>query len=620
LGLVFGALVLPLALTACGSGSTTSGDDVRAQQARDFERLSLDYERVSGDYEGDLAFSESGQPPQAARLSVYKVFINDGVNPDGTTRVRPTLRARFYLTNIITTETDDLILSGDYNPVSGLLVLTSNSASGAASGPFLSLEGQAGRDAVDVKIARRGGQWGRFQGRLANRESTSTAGGSVAEERARRLRIFEQVQGLYVGELRSSGQAGLFRCVDLNLYVAEQVSAQGSVPILMAQFYFTRGARDRIGGRSMSVDWNSQTGEIAMREIAEPGRSSPPGSQVLSIQGRLQAGASGLDVRLVSSRGELGRVTTQLGAEPTSCASEREAGGVSHDVVAGLYEGRLVFPGTPAESPEAGRLSIYKVYVNEGTNPDGSLTLRPSLRGRFRLDNVITDTDDVQLVGDFDEFTGQLVLTSIGAGGTAAGPGDTRFLSIEGKIGQADLSLAVTRKGGLWGRFESRRVADTATSSAAGEQSEERQRRLRILNGIEGRYVGRISNIGQGLDFKCADFTLFVAEQMTQMGMMPALLGQFYFTRLADNQIGGRSLALDWNSQTGEVAMRETGGASGPNPVPGSQVFSAQGTLKSGQLNVTLTNFRGKIGDVEAKRNVEPALCRQERQSSRSSP
>jgi hypothetical protein len=115
-----------------------------------------------------------------------------------------------------------------------------------------------------------------------------------------------------------------FKCVDFTLSLQETPSALGSLPNLIAQFAYTRLAEDRIGERTLSIDYNGQTGEVSMREVAAP--TSPiPGSGILSVVGVLdrQAARPELLVQFSDSRGKVGDVRAAMGVEPAACQAER---------------------------------------------------------------------------------------------------------------------------------------------------------------------------------------------------------------------------------------------------------------------------------------------------------
>jgi hypothetical protein len=274
--------------TACSPGSAP-GDETRAQQARDAKALEDLYSSVQGTWDGELL--SPGLRPLAARLSVYIVYLQDGANPDGSARLRPTLRARFLPQDVVT-ETDQLTLAGDYDR-GGRLVMTSLS-SGAGSDVMLSLRGQASGEQMQVELARKGGVWGVFRARRTSVDSMAPGAGAQQELRERWLRIHRPMEGAYAGTVRAT--AGTDFPVEIALVIVERPSSTGvSTPELQAQYRrldFPSG----IGEWNLKVDYNAQTGEIAMRDSSSA-PSTIPGANVLSITGTWQQGLLRVEIR-----------------------------------------------------------------------------------------------------------------------------------------------------------------------------------------------------------------------------------------------------------------------------------------------------------------------------------
>ena len=289
---VVSLVLLSTAMSACSPGGAT-GDETRAQQSRDAKALEDLYGSVQGTWDGELV--NQGARPIPSRLSIYIVYVQDGANPDGSTRVRPTLRARFLPLDVVT-ETDQLVLSGDYDRT-GRLVMTSLSGS-SGSDVMLSLRGQAGGDQMQVELARKGGVWGIFQARRTSMDSVTPGAGTQQELRDRWLRIHRPIEGAYVGTVRAS--SGSDFPIEIAIVIVERPSSTGvSMPELQAQYRrldFPSG----IGEHSLKVDYNAQTGDIAMRDSGS-GSSTVPGANVLSISGTWIQGNLRAEIRNKSS-------------------------------------------------------------------------------------------------------------------------------------------------------------------------------------------------------------------------------------------------------------------------------------------------------------------------------
>jgi hypothetical protein len=467
------AFVLILGCQASGPS-----DDSRSQQIRDFDRLEAAYAPLKGVYEGKMSFPGTSLAPQPGQLVMYISYSQDGVNPDGTPKLRPSIRARFQLKQVVT-ETDLLAMVGDFNRLNGRLVMTSAGttadASGSSSGSvFINAEGKWESDSVSIDLSRRNGLWGHFEAKLTSREVVS----------------IEQTRDF----------------------------------------------------------------------------------------GKLEA---------------------------------------SYLPLKGIYEGKMVFPGTSLAA-QPGQLVMYISYSQDGVNPDGTPRLRPSIRARFQMNEVITETDLLTMVGDFNLLDGRLVLTSLGTTAETGGTSGSAsiFITGAGSWKSESVSLDLSRRNGLWGRFEAKLTSREVLSSEATYITRERARRTRILQKLAGKYVGIVTPpAGSSGDSFCVDLSLSLSEVITSQGSFPSLIAQYARTRLAASRIGQRSLNVEFDAQSGEVSMRDSGVSVGS--IPGSQIISfygsASGSGQRSQLRGTLSNNFGPLGSYQAQVGVEPDQCTEER-------
>lgn len=316
------AVLMLLFVVGCGVGENL-GDDARAQQARDAKALSDLYAAVVGRWTGILKNEMSGLQPTAAELTLYKIFVNDGSNPDGSQRLRPSLRGRFRPVDVVS-ETDDLTLIGDYDR-NGHLVLTSigaqggaggagGGASGAATEVLLSIEGGAIGNALNVQVARRGGIWGTFEAKRVSTDPSAPTAGDTTEQRNRRLRIFKQVEGQYQGILRTGD--GADRMVEISLIVNQAMTPDGVLMPTLTGFYRYLDVVPGTLDWALTVDYNSQTGDIFMRDTG--GVSTAPGGATLSLAGRVfeRAGKQVLDVAVRNKSRVVGSVQATRGQTP----------------------------------------------------------------------------------------------------------------------------------------------------------------------------------------------------------------------------------------------------------------------------------------------------------------
>jgi hypothetical protein len=276
-----------------------------------------------------------------------------------------------------------------------------------------------------------------------------------------------------------------------------------------------------------------------------------------------------------------------------------------YESLRGTYEGTLANAKSGLR-PTAGKLSLYIVPVKDdsGVNPDGTPKFRPTLRGRFRLNDAVSETDTLTLIGDYDERSGALQLTTVGSGGQSA---ESAMLSIRGSAVGGKVKLELVRRGGTWGYFDGSRTSQDASAPAAGEDTETRQRLLTVYQKVVGRYSGVVDSFdGERYEI---ELNLFVVERAAPSGqgqgssMMPALQAQYRRTDVTSG-IGEKSLVVEYNSLTGEIYMTadtgkaQTGG--GATAPAGSGTFSVTGDLINKVMTVTLSDRRGVFATVRA--------------------
>lgn len=311
-----GALLLGM-LTAC-SGGTNSGEDMRAQQAKDAKALEDLFSGVQGRWEGVVSNPSIGLEPFRAEMILYTYYVQDGANPDGSIRLRPALRGKFRPLDFVT-ETDLMTLTGYYDR-SGSLIMTGQAMSptGAATGSgagssgaaaadtlILSIRGTAAGGHVNLEVTRQGGVWGYFDASRVSTDASAPLAGEATEYRERFLRINGPIEGRYFGTLKAI--EGNDYKVEIDLVIIEQpLASGGSRPVLLAQ-YKRLDAPPGTLEWSLSVDYNSQTGDVIMRESALTGGSSVPGGMILSVSGKMKT-VSGKKVLAVDVRNKTARL------------------------------------------------------------------------------------------------------------------------------------------------------------------------------------------------------------------------------------------------------------------------------------------------------------------------
>lgn len=286
--LVTVALVVVGVLAACSNGGN-QGEDLRDQQARDAKALEALYSGVVGKWDGEMSNPGAGLKSMKGQLLVYTMYIADGSNPDGSVRLRPTLRGRFQPSDYIT-NTDFLVLSGDYNRDGRLVMASGTASTGAAAGgvavpsdAVLSIAGSAAADKMQVQISRKNGVWGNFIASRVTRVASAPAEGDAAEIRARYVRILGPIEGRYNGVLDAT--EGTDYVAELSMVLAEVPGY--AAPELVALYRRLEGGVMTIEWK-LAVDYDTQTGEVFMRNTSGVvGGGAGGGASMLSISGVL---------------------------------------------------------------------------------------------------------------------------------------------------------------------------------------------------------------------------------------------------------------------------------------------------------------------------------------------
>jgi hypothetical protein len=296
-----------LAIPGCGIGEGGT-DDLAAQQARDFEKLSASYHQIQGVYQGTLATGDPSYPRAPGTLSVYVVETDAGSNPDGSHRTPPVLKARFRLDKAAS-ETDNTILTGDYKKETGRLVLTSEAAgapgggipsSGSATpGSSLSLSGLvSGQALTGVEIMHNGGTWGVFEGKRVAGEVISPIGGDETADRNRLYAIFGVAEGRYAGVIRGDQPQG----VSLKLFVNQGSDLARPTVYLAGRMDFAGGVPGVAIIYLVATQFDALTGQIFLQQNPDPGGH-------FSLRGWIRNGHIEAEVR--SRDGKLGTLVGQ---------------------------------------------------------------------------------------------------------------------------------------------------------------------------------------------------------------------------------------------------------------------------------------------------------------------
>lgn len=289
------ALFLAIGLTGCADGSDTSSD-ARSIQARDAKALEDQYLSVQGKWEGTVTNPASGLQAFPGELTLYVFYVQDGVNPDFSAKLRPTLRGRFQPRDFVA-ETDVMQLEGDFDRTGRLVMAATKSLVGGDTKP-LALRGVISRGDASLEISRQGGVWGVFKATRTSTDASAPVAGEAVELRDRYLKVYRQIEGRYFGVLKTRNGN------DYNVEVAIVVFERPGfvLPTLLAQ-YKRLDAPPGTLEWSLEVDYISQTGDVFMRESTASGGSAVPGGRLLSVTGKFKTvqGVKAIDL-VVSDR------------------------------------------------------------------------------------------------------------------------------------------------------------------------------------------------------------------------------------------------------------------------------------------------------------------------------
>ncbi len=294
--------LLTVVLSGCADGSD-SGGDARSIQARDAKALEDQYLSVQGKWEGTVTNAASGLQAFSGELSLYVFYVQDGVNPDLSAKLRPTLRGRFQPRDFVA-ETDGMQLEGDFDRSGRLVMAASKSLVGGDVKP-LAIRGVISRGGASLEISRQGGVWGVFNATRTSSDASAPIAGERAELRDRYLKVYRQVEGRYFGVLKTRN--GDDYNIEIALVVFERPGM--AMPALLAQYRHIDAPAGTMEW-SLDVDYNSQTGEVFMRESAVVGGSPVPGRRLLSVTGQFKTiqGVKSLDATVSDRSSVLGTV------------------------------------------------------------------------------------------------------------------------------------------------------------------------------------------------------------------------------------------------------------------------------------------------------------------------
>lgn len=203
-----------------------------------FAKPSATLSKFVGTYEGSIINTDAVSRP--ALLSVYLVNVRDGVNPDGTIRIRPALMSRFQYR--------DVVLPTDYASMQGVA-----SADGqvkmASNDGAISMSGLIIGEQATVDVSTAGGLLGQFSGQRTSTNVNAPTGSDAIELRERMRAQLEALEGVYSGVVETASERVP---VQLSLVVQEGTSG---TPVLTA-LYRRLDMPAGIGDRALTITFD----------------------------------------------------------------------------------------------------------------------------------------------------------------------------------------------------------------------------------------------------------------------------------------------------------------------------------------------------------------------------
>jgi hypothetical protein len=263
----------------------------------------------------------------------------------------------------------------------------------------------------------------------------------------------------------------------------------------------------------------------------------------------------------------------------------------------GTYDGTLTLLSGEGVAPQAAQLFLSIADLDAGANPDGTRKTQPTLVGRFQLNDVVSDTDYIPLVGQYSSYTGSLQMSPVGSASSTTGINSNSIL-IGGSVLNDGASVVVSKGGRPWGRFVARRTTTAVAAPVADDNVDRRQRLYAVYRQIEGSYAGVVDSGTQRIPVSMMITTIEAAG--AEPGVtIPALVAQY--RRLdTSSGVGQYQLAVSYDQLSGRISMTALSGGSAS--VPGSNYLSVSGTWLNGALDVSFRNQFGDMGDLKAQR------------------
>jgi hypothetical protein len=269
-----------------------------------------------------------------------------------------------------------------------------------------------------------------------------------------------------------------------------------------------------------------------------------------------------------------------------------------YNKVVGVYSG-VLNSSSSGQTNVPATLELYPLEtVNPTVNPDGTTRTLPVLLGRFQLANIVSTTDYVTMIGNFDTNTSAVVLSPAAAFASGAATVDVTSISVAGTVGVDSADVIVKKQGREWGHFTGTRTSRIVGAPTSNDETERRNRLYTVYHKIEGNYDATIDTGSQQIP---VSLTISIKEKAGDSPgvTIPVLVAQY--RRLdVSSSVGQYQLAVSYDQISNLMSMIATSG--GSPAVPGSDYLSAAGTWTNGNLDVVLRDRNGYAGELIATR------------------
>lgn len=220
---------ISLGLAAC---SFNESDTINKQETEDNLKLEKVYSDIRGEYQGKL-FNANGT--QDITIQIYTLSMKDGINSDGTNKLRLVPKAYVKRVNPVG---ESQLMDIRYIPESGQITFTVSADSKAGPDDIHTINGYISGQTLKGEVLRPTGPFGQVEVQLVSKQTTTPDGGSAKEEIAQNLlREYEKIIGEYSGVVQDSKvDNGLTYPIQVRLFITKEVINGAIMPVLRGFF------------------------------------------------------------------------------------------------------------------------------------------------------------------------------------------------------------------------------------------------------------------------------------------------------------------------------------------------------------------------------------------------